>query len=64
LRDEAAMSGDLVTARAAAAASFSVILAVIAWRARLKYSRLVAANARDVLSPARWPLISGTTERK
>src|SRR5512137_2851705 len=48
LLDEAARSGDFVTASAAAAASFSVIFAITASRARLKYSRLVATNSRDL----------------
>ena len=44
---DAARSGDFVTFSAAAAASFSVIFAITASRARLKDSRLVATNSRD-----------------
>src|SRR5262245_6366900 len=50
---EAASSGDFVTLSAAAAAGFSVIFAITASRARLKYSRLVATNSREVRRPER-----------
>src|SRR5207245_9274345 len=50
---EAASNGDFVTLSAAAAAGFSVIFAITASRARLKYSRLLATNSRDVRKPAR-----------
>src|SRR5947207_7114840 len=50
-----------VTARAARAASFSLIFAMIASLARSKTARSVATKCCDWRRPARYPLISGTT---
>src|SRR5262249_55618850 len=51
--DEAAIRGGFVTARAFAAASFSLIFASTASRARLKYSRWLTTNSRDSRNLAR-----------
>src|SRR5262249_24436541 len=53
LLEEAASSGGFVTGRPAARVGVSVVFAITASRARLKYSRLLATNSRDARRPAR-----------
>src|SRR5215467_9300024 len=60
---EAAKCGDLVTASAAAALSFSMILAITASRLRSNTARFSITNCCELRRPTRWELICGTTYR-
>src|SRR5215813_11881701 len=59
----AAKCGDLVTASAAAALSFSMILAITASRLRSNTARFSITNCCELRKLTRWELICGTTYR-